>query len=238
MEQGKRIESDKGTPQGGLISPILANVYLHYVLDMWFEIKIKKQCEGEAYMIRYADDTVYCFQYKEEAYKFYEALKERLAKFKLEIAEEKTRIIEFGRFARRDVKNRNGGKPETFDFLGFTHICGKTKAGKFIVIHKTSSKKLKVKKQIAKAWIKENMHEPVGETIKKLNAKLNGHYRYYGITYNGSKLTEFYRYIERELYCRLKERSQKSKFNWDKYHKILEIYPLVRPKIYVQTQLL
>lgn len=137
MEDGKIIESDKGTPQGGLISPILANVYLHYVLDLWFTKGIKPKLKGEAYLVRYADDFILMFQYENEAKSFYELLKERMAKFGLELADDKTRILPFGRYK---------GTNETFDFLGFMHYNGKTKNGKYTVGHKISKKKKKQKK--------------------------------------------------------------------------------------------
>lgn len=142
IENLKYYENDKGTPQGGLISPVLANVYLHYVLDLWFEKEVKKKCTGEAYIVRYADDFACCFQKEEEARSFYEALKKRLAKFGLEIAEEKSRIIKFG-------KRANGSK-ESFEFLGIRHINGKTRNGNYKLVHKTSKKKLKDKKQKVK----------------------------------------------------------------------------------------
>lgn len=136
LEEGKHIETDQGTPQGGDVSPVLANEYLHYVLDLWFEKKVKKQNKGESFIVRYADDFVCCFQYKEEAKQFYYRLKERLSKFGLEIAENKSKIIEFGRFAEENCKRRGDGKPETFDFLGFTHYCSKSKQGWFRVKRK------------------------------------------------------------------------------------------------------
>lgn len=225
MEEGKRIENDKGAPQGGLISPILANIYLHYVLDLWIEKDIKKRYKGEVHEIRYADDFVICFEYEKEAKQFYEELKERLKKFNLEIEESKTKIIKFG-------KSNNGSK-DKFDFLGFTHINGKTRKGYYKVVHKTSNKKLKAKKIAAKEWIKENMHMPIPELIKKLNIKLIGHYRYYGISDNSSKLIEFMRYIVRTLYKQLRRRDQKKKLNWNKYMRILQYNPIAYPKIYV-----
>lgn len=225
MEQGKKIESDKGAPQGGLISPILANVYLHYVLDLWIEKDVKKRYKGEVHEIRYADDFVVCFEYEKEAHKFYEELKERLRKFNLEVEENKTKIIKFG-------KSNNGSK-EKFDFLGFTHINGKTRKGYYKVVHKTSAKKMKAKKIAAKQWIKENKHKPITEIIKKINIKLMGHYRYYGISDNSNKLIEFMRYIVRTLFKQLRRRGQKKRINWNKYMKILKYNPIVKPKIYV-----
>ncbi|WP_250886883.1 reverse transcriptase domain-containing protein, partial [Bacillus sp. SM2101] len=145
MEEGKKYKTDNGTPQGGVISPVLANVYLHYVLDLWFEIKVKKQCKGRAYIVRYADDFVCCFQYKSEALEFFQSLKYRLKKFNLEAAEDKTKIIPFGRFAEKDAKQKGNSKPETFDFLGFTHYCSKSKQGKFRVKRKSSRTKVQSK---------------------------------------------------------------------------------------------
>ncbi|MGN1156287.1 MAG: group II intron reverse transcriptase/maturase, partial [Agathobacter sp.] len=156
MEESRRYKTDKGTPQGGVISPILANVYLHYVLDLWFEKVVRKQCEGQAYMVRYADDFVCCFQHKREAIQFYESLKLRLKKFNLEIAEDKTKVIPFGRFAENNAKRTGNGKPATFDFLGFTHYCGKSKQGKFRVKRKSSRKKVQGKLKESKEWLKSN----------------------------------------------------------------------------------
>ena len=226
MEQGKKIKIDQGTPQGGLISPILANVYLHYVLDLWIEKDIKKRYNGEVYLIRYADDFVVCFEYEKEAHKFYEELKERLNKFNLELAEDKTKIIKFG-------KGNNGSKDE-FDFLGFAHYNGKTRKGYYKTIHKTSKKKLKAKKQMAKQWIKENIQLKPTELIKKLNIKLLGHYRYYGITDNYNKLVEFREYIIKTLFKQLWKRGQKKRISWEKFNKILKYNPIIEPRIYVK----
>lgn len=226
MEQGKLLECDKGTPQGGLISPILANVYLHYVLDLWFEKEIHNRFNGEAYMIRYADDFVCCFKYENEARKFYEMLKERFAKFGLELSEEKSKVIRFGRYARE-----NGSK-ETFDFLGFTYINGMNRFGKYIIVHQTSSQKLKSKMKIVKQWLYEHFHEDKREIVKKLNQKLVGHYRYYGVTGNIGKMRIFEWYIEKELFKALNRRSQK-KMTWDTYNIFLKFNPIAQPKIYV-----
>lgn len=226
MEQGKYIESDKGTPQGGLISPILANVYLHYVLDLWFEKKITQKFNGEAFMVRYADDFVCCFKYENEARKFFEMLKERFAKFGLELAEDKSKIIRFGRYARE-----NGSK-DSFDFLGFTHINGVSKNGKYIIVHQTSSKKLKAKKAAAKQWLHEQIHVDKSEIVKTLNRKLVGHYHYYGVTGNIGKMREFERYVEEQLFAVLNRRSQK-RLTWDKFNRFLKYNPIVQPKIYV-----
>lgn len=226
MENDKRLDSDMGTPQGGLISPVLANVYLHYVLDKWFMyLKKKNIIKGEFELIRYADDFVVLFQYENQAHKFYKLLKERLKKFNLEIEENKSRIIPFGRYK---------GTKETFDFLGFTHINGKTRTGKYKVIHHTSKKKLKLKKATAKKWIRENMHGSIKEIVPKLNIKLEGHYRYYGIFDNYKALESFTKFIVEALYKALTRRGQRR--GWltrTKLQKTLESLNFTRPKLYL-----
>jgi len=227
MEYGKKIESDKGTPQGGIISPILANVYLHYVQDDWFEREYKKKCKGEAYLIRYADDSVAMFEKKEEAERYYEELKERMRKFGLKIQEEKSKIIKFGKYALKEK--------ETFDFLGFTHKGVRTKQGKYKLLRLTSKKKQKSKKEAVKKWLKENMHEKTADLIKKINQKLIGHYRYYGIAGNRKRMDEFRNYIIEELKRVLNRRSQKANMTWERYKKIIRYNPIVSVKIYYQT---
>lgn len=235
MEEGKHIRSDVGTPQGGVISPILANVYLHYVLDLWFEKIVKKRCKGEAYIIRYADDFVCCFQYLEEAELFYLSLGKRLKEFGLMIAENKSKIIEFGRFAEENRSKRGDGKPDTFDFLGFTHYCSKSKNGWFRVKRKTSKKKQRTKIAKMKIWLKDRMHEPLADTIKTLNKKLIGHYNYYGITDNSRSIWAFYYATLKQLFKTLRRRTQKHKINWDKFNVILKYLPLAQPSIRVSV---
>ena len=225
MDGGNFKETDSGVPQGGLCSPVMANVYLHYALDMWFEMRVKKTSRGKAEMVRYADDFVCCFQYEEDARNFYEALKERLAKFGLEISEDKSKIIKFGRFAGDDA-----GK---FDFLGFTFVSSKSRNGKFMVKMQTSEKKLKTKRAKARQWIRQNMHMPIGMLISKLNAKLRGHYNYYGVSHNIKKMLGFYRYNVRELFKALNRRGGKNKMNWERFNKVLKFTPLLKPKITV-----
>jgi RNA-directed DNA polymerase len=234
IEEAKRYETDKGTPQGGLISPILANVYLHYALDLWFEKVIKVRSRGDASIVRYADDFVCCFQNKDDAEAFLRELRIRLQKFGLELAESKTRIIEFGRFAEEDRERRGEGKPKQFDFLGFTHICSKTQNGSFMVKRITSKKKLKVKKQVAKQWLRENRHLNLRELIMRLNRKLTGHYRYYGITGNYKSLNKFRHYVLIQLYKTLNKRGQSRKMKWEKFNQLINQTLLVKlPKIYV-----
>lgn len=230
MEELKYYESDKGTPQGGLISPVLANVYLHYVLDIWFEKGIKKHFKGEAQIVRYADDFVCFFQYENEANLFLKLLKERLAKFSLEVSEEKTKLIPFGRFAKENSPN---GRTEGFDFLGFAHYNGETRKGRYRVIHRTSKKKLKLKKKAVKDWMHDNMHGKLSDTIKLLNRKIVGHYAYYGISGNYEGLCKFYKFIEIQLYKTLRRRSQRQWITYIRYKKILDKFPIMKPKLYV-----
>ena len=233
MEKGKYLENETGTPQGGLISPILANVYLHYVIDLWFEHIVKKNLKGECYIVRYADDFVCCFQYQQEANKFYLALQNRLKKFGLEISKDKTRIIEFGRFAQENRKRRGLGKPETFTFLGFTHYCSLSRKGKFRVKRKTNAVKFRAKVAAIKQWLWKNMHTPTKELIKKLNIKLQGHYRYYGITDNFKSIETFCYLVRRQLFKTLKRRSQKSGLTWGLFALTLNVFPLAKPKIHI-----
>lgn len=228
MEDNKYHESDKGTPQGGLISPILANVYLHYVLDLWFELKIKRKYKGEAYIVRYADDFVCMFQYENEAKRFYKELIERLKKFGLEIEEDKTKIMPFGRFARKNHK-----EVDSFDFLGFTFINGKTRTNKYRVLVRSSKKKMKIKRQNVKQWLYENRQLNVLEIIEKINKKLVGHYRYYGVSGNYESIRKFRKYIIGALYKSLTKRSQRTYLNWERYYKLLSKHQIMEPKLYV-----
>ena len=231
MEEGKYIKTTEGTPQGSILSPILANIYMHYVLALWFEKKIRMSFKGESYITIYADDYVCCFQYKKEAEQFYkELLPNRLKKFNLELAEDKTRLIEFGKFAQENSKN---GKPETVDFLGFTHYCSKAKDGRFRVKRKTSRKKKSMKIKEYKIWIKENRNKELKYIIKKTNEKLRGHYQYFGITDNSKMLEQYYLQIKRLIFKWLNRRSQRKSYNYEQFEEMLKIYPLIKPKMYV-----
>lgn len=184
-------------------------------------------------MVRYADDIVACFQNKEEATKFAEELKERLGKFNLELSEEKTKTVEFGRYATRNRKTRGERKPETFDFLGFTHYCSTNRNnGKYRVKRKTSKKKFQAKVAIMKEWIHKNMHMPVKILINKLNVKLRGHYNYYGISDNITSIRNFYETTIHTLYKRINRRSQKNKYSWEKFYNIIKD-KIIRPTIKV-----
>ncbi|MGM0879255.1 MAG: group II intron reverse transcriptase/maturase [Bacillota bacterium] len=233
MEEGKKYKTDSGTPQGGVISPILANVYLHYVLDLWFEKRVRKQCKGQAYMVRYADDFVCCFQYKSEAQDFFRSLKMRLKKFNLEIAEDKTKIIPFGRFAEKNAKQMGEGKPATFDFLGFTHYCGKSKQGNFRVKRKSSRKKIQGKLKETKEWLKSNRNKDIHIIMDRFKRSLIGYYNYYCITDNTQSVNNFKDKIQYLLFKWLNRRSQRKSFTWDKYRLFLDKYPLPSPRVKV-----
>ncbi len=211
MEEKVIRESLKGTPQGGLISPVLANVYLHYVLDIWVERWVKPRAKGYVELVRYADDFIVMFQYENEAKSFYEVLKKRLSKFGLEVEENKTRILPFGRLK---------GSKETFDFLGFTHISAKTRKGKYIVKHKTSKKKMKAKRQEFKKWMKENMHRPIYEIMETIKKKLIGHYNYYGINNNSKSICDYYVYVKWNTYRILNRRHQKKSMSYEIFNRI------------------
>ena len=215
MEGTELKESDRGTPQGGLISPVLANVYLHYVLDLWFEKGIKPRLKGEGYYVRYADDFLIMFQYENEAGKVMQALIPRLGKFGLEVAEDKTRILPIGRFK---------GTKEDFDFLGFTFYNTKTRTGKYRVGVRTSKKKLKAKKQAAKAWLRTRLTKPVADTMKTLAAVIRGHCNYYGVNGNFHAIQNFWKYLKYATYRMLNRRDQKGKFRYKKYLRVWNYY--------------
>ena len=215
MEGTELKESDKGTPQGGLISPVLANVYLHYALDLWFEKGVKPKLKGEAYYVRYADDFLILFQYENEAQQVMQALKPRLGKFSLEVAEEKTRILPIGRFK---------GTKEDFDFLGFTFYNTKTRTGKYRLGVRTSSKKLKAKKQAAKEWLQTRLTKPLAETMKIIAAALRGHCNYYGVNGNFHAIQKFWKYLKYATYRMLNRRDQKGKFRYSKYLRVWNYY--------------
>ncbi len=235
MEAGKYLESDMGTPQGNGASPVLANVYMHYVLDNWFEVIVKRQSIGEAYLIRYCDDYVCCFQNKIDAEKFYEGNQERFRKYGLELATEKTKILEFGRFAIENRRRKGLGKPETFDFLGFTFYCGTNgQKTKYRCKVKTSKKKFRSKIGKMKEWIKENRMMPVGMLIKKINMKLRGHYQYYGVTDNTKEVKSFQTQTKWLLYKWLNRRSQKRSYTVETFcNGLLKTFPLIEPSIKV-----
>lgn len=215
MEGTEVQDSDRGTPQGGQISPVLANVYLHYVLDLWFEKAIKPRLQGEAYYVRYADDFLILFQYENEAKHVLSILKERLAKFSLEVAEDKTRILPIGRFK---------GTKDSFDFLGFTFYNTKTRGGKYRMGIRTSKKKLQIKKQAAKAWLRRRLIAPISATMKILASVVRGHCNYYGVNGNFHAVQNFWKYLKYSTYRMLNRRDQKGRLKYPKFQRIWDYY--------------
>jgi RNA-directed DNA polymerase len=217
MEEGLARASDEGVPQGGNLSPLLSNVYLHYALDLWFERRFKQTCRGEAYYFRYADDFLACFQYREDAERFHEELAARLGQFHLELEATKTRLLEFGRFAEERAR-RGGQRPETFDFLGFTYYCGHTRHGHFKVKRKTSGKKYRAKLKETKEWLqRERSRLKKGELLRQAKLKLAGHLNYYAITDNSEMCHLFRHQIMQLMYKWLNRQSQRRSYNWERF---------------------
>ena len=232
-EDGSVTVSDEGTPQGGVISPLLANIYLHYSLDLWFEKVYRKSCTGYARLIRYADDFVVCFQYKAEAERFREELGKRLGKFGLEVEPTKTKVMEFGRFAVQNARRR-GERAETFDFLGFTHYCGTKRDGKgFRMKRVTARKKFIAKLKIFKAWLKKARILKTRELWETAKAKLRGHYNYYGVTDNLRGIVRFGEEVKKLLFKWLNRRGKKNCLNGEKFNAMLRRFPLPKPRIRV-----
>ena len=225
-------ETEEGSGQGSLCSPILANIYMHYVLLWWFKERIQPNLRGFAGIVVYADDFVICFQHKDEAEWFYERLKHRMNYFGLELEEDKTRLIPFGRLYWK-YHREHGMKTETFTFLGFTHYCSRNRNGKFRVKRKTSSKKFAKKGKEMNKQIREMRPYPIREIIGKLNQMLVGYYHYYGITDNYRGIDRFYQETRRRLFYWLNRRSQRNSYTWAGFLELLKQYPLARPKICV-----
>jgi len=228
MEDGAVRRNDKGSPQGGVISPLLANVYLHEVLDLWFEQDVKPRMKGGTLMVRYADDAVLVFQREEDARRVLAVLPKRLAKFGLKLNEDKTRLVRFPRPPYGGA-GRKGPRPDTFTFLGFTHYWGKSRRGYNLVKRKTNKDRLHRATRAVKKWCRFNRHEPVEWQHMILSRKLRGHYAYYGITGNGRSLTSFSEAVRRIWRRWLNRRSNRAHLTWDKYLRFLERYQLPRP---------
>lgn len=233
LDQGQYKPGEEGTAQGNIISPVLSNIYMHYVLMLWFEAVTKKKAKGDCFLVAYADDFIAGFQYKGEAEEYYRELQERMKKFGLELESSKSRLLEFGRYAEERRKARGEGKPGTFDFLGFTFYCGKSREGKFCVIPMTSRKKFKQKVRGMKEWLMNQLTSPLKDTMGTLNRKLTGHYRYYGVTHNGEMLKKFHFIATHLLFKMMNRRSQKKSYTWEGLRMMLKHYPLAQPKIYV-----
>ncbi len=223
LEEGKIIYNEQGTPQGSSASPLLANVFLHYVYDLWVQQWKKLKARGDIIVVRFADDTVVGFQYESDAKQFHKELNERLLKFGLELHPEKTRLIEFGRFAAENRRKREEGKPETFTFLGFTHICGKTREnGKFTIWRHTIKKKMHKKLKEIKDELKKRMHNSIQDVGQWLKAVVTGHYRYYGVPGNYEAMNHFKHIIGRMWKHSLGRRSQKTTITWEKMGKLID----------------
>lgn len=222
LEDGQWRRMAEGTPQGGSASPLLANIYLHYAFDLWAHSWRKKRARGDVILVRFADDIIVGFQYRHEAEGFLKEMQDRLRKFNLELHREKTRLVEFGRFAVERRKEKGKGKPGTFNFLGFTHICGKSRKGKFMVLRKTDSERMRNKLQEIKTTLRERMHWSIAEVGKWLKSVLSGHYRYYGVPWNGRMLSRFRWIVMRLWYKRLRRRSQKHRLKWERMYRITD----------------
>lgn len=228
MEDGQRTRSDRGSPQGGVISPILANLYLHVVLDAWFENVVKSCLHGEARLVRYADDAVIVFQREADARRVLEVLPKRFAKYGLTLHPDKTRLINFRRPPFRDDSRRG---PGTFDVLGFTHYWGRSRHGNWVVKRKTAASRFRRALSAISEWCRRRRHRPVGEQWSLLRAKLRGHYAYYGITGNYRSLERFLYQVRRTWRFWLNRRSHRARVWWDKFARLEQRYPLPQPTI-------
>ena len=239
LEQGKRIETEVGTPQGAVISPLLANLYLHYVFDLWVEHWRKKEASGDVIIVRYADDFVMGFQHRDEAERFLEQLRERLRKFGLELHPDKTRLLEFGSYATERRNKRGLGRPETFNFLGFTHICGTNrKTGHFTVHRKTIGQRMAAKLKDIKAKLRVRMHGRTVDTLNWLRTVVRGYFQYHAVPGNWARMTAFRRDVLRLWLHTLRRRSQRSQWTWKRFNqrlgsllppvRILHPYPNIR----------
>jgi group II intron reverse transcriptase/maturase len=232
IEEGKYHASRQGAMQGGNLSPLLANIYLHYILDLWFEKKFKSQTKGHVQLIRYSDDFVLCCESEHDAKTFLKQLEERFSQFGLTLSSNKTKIIKFGRRCWQQWK-RGGKKPETFNFLGFTHYCATSRRGYFIMGHKTSKENLSRKLMEIKEWIKKVRNFlPLKAWWPMLKAKLTGHYSYFGISGNQRCLNQFYHQVKRLVFKWINRRSQRKSMTWEIFQQYLQWNPLPIPRVY------
>jgi RNA-directed DNA polymerase len=244
LEEGRLTRSELGTVQGGSISPLLANIYLHYAFDLWVEQWRGRHARGDVIAVRYADDWVAGFQFQGDAVRFQRAVADRLGQFGLKLHPAKTRLIEFGRFARENRRRKGQGKPQTFDFLGFTHCCGKTRKGHFMVLRLTSAKRLRAKLQAVKLELRRRMHHPIPEQGQYLRAVVAGHGRYFGVPNNGARLRQFGHQVERLWHRTLCRRSQTHHLPWRRMHRLIArwipslhiCHPYPNQRLIVMTQ--
>jgi group II intron reverse transcriptase/maturase len=214
MEAGAWAKAEEGTPQGATVSPLLANIYLHYVLDLWVQQWRNRHARGSVIITRLADDFVVGFQHRVDAERFLGELRERLRKFSLELHPDKTRILEFGRYAASNRRERGEGKPESFNFLGFTHICGKTGSGKFLIVRRTMRERMRKKLHEVKAELQRRRHQPIPQQGEWLRSVVQGHFAYYAVPTNGQSLSGFRTQAIRHWHRALRRRSQRDRTNW------------------------
>jgi group II intron reverse transcriptase/maturase len=231
LEDGELHANEEGTPQGGSISVLLSNLYLHYVLDLWFEKVVKPRLKGEVYLVRYIDDFVVCFQYRSDALRFQSALCRRLGKFGLDLEPTKTKLVEFGRFAQRHASRRGRKRPETIYFLGFTLYCTRNQKGNFKVGLRTEKSRLQRSLARLSDLMQRMRHLSIREQVINLNRVLRGHYAYYGIAGNFRALQKVHRFVERYWRKMLSSRSRKGSVPWEMFHGIKSRFPLQRPKL-------
>ena len=231
IDDGQLVMSGKGTPQGSILSPMLANIFLHYVLDEWFETTVKSHARGFCELVRYADDFICVVHYAKDAKRIEQALKKRFSKYGLEIHPTKSRKITFGRFERENARSQNR-KPNTFDFLGFTHYCDVSRKGNFKLGRKTSNKRFSAKCKEMNSWLRAIRNLVKTKAwLKILMAKLRGHYQYYGVSENYMSIMKFYKLTIKMVRKWLNRSSQKRKMSWEKFERYLEHYPLPQPSI-------
>jgi group II intron reverse transcriptase/maturase len=229
IEDGRLLVTETGTGQGQVISPLLANIYLHYVLDEWFEHEVKPRLRGMAAEIRYCDDFILCFQYREDAERVLDVLPKRFAKYGLTLHPEKTRLLAFGRSVL--PSGPHAPKPATFDFLGFTHVCARSRRGRFTIHLRTIRTRLRRSVKAVAQWCQQHRHDPVENQAAALNAKLRGHYQYYGRPTNLRSLWKFYRLVQRLWHKWLNRRTRGKPLPWRDFVHLLDLNPLVRPRI-------
>jgi group II intron reverse transcriptase/maturase len=229
IDDGRLLVTTTGVGQGQVISPLLANIYLHYVLDAWFEHEVKPRLRGVAAEIRYADDFILCFQYREDAERVLEVLTKRFAKYGLTLHPEKTRLLAFGRSALS--RRPDARPPATFDFLGFTHVCAWSRRGRFTIHVRTMRTRLRRSMKAIAQWCQQHRHDPVGDQAARLNATLRGHYQYYGRRTNSRALWRFYRLVRRLWYRSLTRRTRGKRLTWSIYAQVLARHPLLCPRL-------
>ena len=223
LEEGEWRQVEEGVPQGSSVGPLLANIYLHYAFDLWAQEWRRRQATGDVVLVRYADDIVCGFQHRSDAERFLVEFRARLAKFGLELHPNKTRLLEFGRFAVENRRRRGEGKPETFDFLGFTHSCDRTRKGKFIVLRQTVKQRMRRKLKEVKAQLRQRLHDPIDEVGAYLRSVVTGHFRYYGVPRNGPALNSF-RHAVLWLWWRSLQRRCQRHRSWRKLQRRFKVW--------------